>query len=127
MEKSRSVYEGQNRPHRWAVLGGYTSQGWGPLPVDFLNGALAVSAVATLRRLVAPEPLAYDDLAVIIESEADGGTGRASMQLAAAEGGPLREVPADAIYAALKSDPMYRFIQEGDILLGEQMVHAGPS
>ncbi len=131
-------YEGSNRPHRWAVLGGHTSQRWGPSPVDFHNGMLAVSVVATLRRLVAPEPVGYEDLAVIIETEAHGGTGRVNVQLAAAEGkvrqqrrvirtvvagGPLREVPADTIYAALKSDPMYRFIQEGDILLGEQMVH----
>lgn len=131
--------EGQKRPHRWAVLGGHTSQGWGPSPVDFHNGALAASAVATLRRLVAPEPVAYDDLAVTIESEGHGGSGRANAQSTAAEGqlrqrrvirkvvtgGPLRDVPPDAIYAALQSDPISRFIREGDILLSEQLVHAG--
>lgn len=136
--------DGQKRGHRWAVLGGHTSESWGPRPVDFPNGALAASTVETLRRLVAPEALGYDDLAVFIESEGHGGpasTGRAGAQLAAMAGetrprrvirkviagGPLLEVPVDTIYVALKSDPMARFIQEGDILLGEKLVHGQSS
>ena len=128
----------QDRPHRWAVLGGHTSAGWGPSPVDFHNGALAASTVATLRTLVAPDPLGHDDLIVTVESEPHGGRGRTGAQQTAAEGevrrqrritrrvmagGPLSEVPAEAIRNALKSDPLYRFIQNGDILLGDRMVH----
>lgn len=80
--------EGLKRPHRWALLGGHTSESWGPRPADFASGALAASTA--LRRLVAPMRLAHEDLTVVIESAGHRGTGRADVQAAGPPGRDLR-------------------------------------
>lgn len=123
------------------MVGGHTSQGWGPPPANFAQAALAASTVETLRPLVAPARLGCRDLAVTIESEGHLAIGgRPGVQADAAAGvrrerrmvrrvvagGPLADVPAPAIFAAMKRDPLYRFLLDGDILLDEEIAVVKP-
>lgn len=129
--------ENLTRVSRWTLLAGHSSQGWVPPPFPTAQAAWAASTAATLTGLL---PFRDDAAAAGLRVEVgllmQGGRDRA--QGDAATGNITRRpalrrllipgspdtMPAAAIAAALRRDPVTIAYRNGGVLLAEQVLAA---
>ena len=127
--------ENQTRASRWTLLAGHSSQGWVPPPFPTAQAAWAASTAATLTGLL-PFRDAADAAGLRVEvgllmqggrdrAQGDAASGnitrRPALRRLLIPGSPAT-MPAAAIAAALRRDPVTIAYRGGGVLLAEQVL-----